>query len=327
MRLQRPLATLSVDLDNLWSHLKTHGESDWKSFPSYLETAVPRALALLQDLNLSATFFVVGHDAKGVENHAVLRSIVDAGHEIGNHSYLHEPWLHLYPEREIENEISLAEANIENATGRRPIGYRGPGHSLCLPALRILARRGYLYDASTWPTVIIPVARTYYFMTAQFSSEEKKLRRSLGGTLRDSLRPLKPYRWRVDSTTILEIPVTTMPVLKLPIHMSYLHLLQSVFPPFVLQYFGLALSLCQRTGTPPSLLLHATDFLGRDDTSALWFLPGMRQMRDKKIKLLTTVLRQFTGKFHVVTMEQLARELTQAGNLPVMTPRFRGERS
>src|SRR4030065_112277 len=39
----RPAASLSLDLDNYWSYLKTHGNPAWEPYPSYLATAVPRA--------------------------------------------------------------------------------------------------------------------------------------------------------------------------------------------------------------------------------------------------------------------------------------------
>lgn len=30
-------ASISLDLDNLWSYLKIHGDDGWRSFPSYLD--------------------------------------------------------------------------------------------------------------------------------------------------------------------------------------------------------------------------------------------------------------------------------------------------
>ena len=105
------------------------------------------------------TFFVVGQDAARPENRAALADSADAGHEIGNHSFKHKPWLHLYSEREIEDELMRAEEVIEQATGVRPDGFRGPGFSLSPAVLRVLARRGYHYDASTFPTFLGPLAR------------------------------------------------------------------------------------------------------------------------------------------------------------------------
>ena len=59
----KPLASISLDLDNLWSYMKTHGDPGWESFPSYLDTFIPVVLDILDDLNLKITFFIVGQDA------------------------------------------------------------------------------------------------------------------------------------------------------------------------------------------------------------------------------------------------------------------------
>ena len=69
MKLQKPIASLSLDLDNKWSYLKTHGDPGWESFPSYLDTVVPRVLQFLEERNLTITFFVVGQDAALERNH------------------------------------------------------------------------------------------------------------------------------------------------------------------------------------------------------------------------------------------------------------------
>ena len=123
--MTKPLASLSLDLDNKWSYLKTHGDAGWESFPSYLGVVVPRVLAFLAERNLKITFFVVGQDAAIDSNHAVLRTIAQAGHEIGNHSFHHEPWLHLYSKDEITAELTRAEAAIEAASTIRRRGVLG----------------------------------------------------------------------------------------------------------------------------------------------------------------------------------------------------------
>ena len=218
----KPTASLSFDIDDKWSYMKTHGDVGWETYPSYLDVLVPRVLDFLKTRNLTITFFVVGLDAAFETNHETLKSIAAAGHEIGNHSFKHEPWLHLYSDEEIKKEIAEAEESIERATGEKPVGFRGPGFSLTGSMLRELKQRGYLYDASTFPTFLMPLSRAYYFMTGRFTAEEKQQRKILGGTIRDGLRPLKPYRWQMETGTLIEIPVTTMPVFRLPIHFSYL---------------------------------------------------------------------------------------------------------
>ena len=261
----KPMASLSFDLDNQWSYMKTHGDAGWESFPSYLEVAVPRVLSFLRERNLVITFFLVGQDAALEKNHAALKAIAAAGHEIGNHSFHHEPWLHSMSETQIEAELARAEEHIEKVTGRHPVGFRGPGYC-CSPAiLRVLARRGYLYDASTLPTFLGPLARAYYFMTARLSSEDAYQRKQLFGTLGEGLRPIRPYRWRLGAEVpdggLLEIPVTTMPVFRVPFHLSYILYLSAFSPALALVYFRMALMLCRATGTPPSLLLHPLDFM------------------------------------------------------------------
>ena len=46
-----PTASVSLDLDNLWAYLKTHGDPGWDDYPSYLLTIVPRVLDLLHGRN------------------------------------------------------------------------------------------------------------------------------------------------------------------------------------------------------------------------------------------------------------------------------------
>src|SRR5215472_4452202 len=63
MSFTKPAASLSLDLDNKWSYLKTHGDVGWEAFPSYLDVFVPRVLRFLEEHRLKITFFIVGQDA------------------------------------------------------------------------------------------------------------------------------------------------------------------------------------------------------------------------------------------------------------------------
>ncbi len=305
----KPFASLSLDLDNKWSYMKTHGDSGWEAFPSYLDTVVPRALQFLKERSLKITFFIVGQDAALEKNHGALRQIADAGHEIGNHSFHHEPWLHLYPELEIESELAQAEESIESATGQRPVGFRGPGFIFSNEILRVLLRRGYKYDASTFPTYLGPLARYYYFMTTKLTPEEKQERKELFGKASEGLRPIKPYHWQSDGAKLLEIPVTTMPLFKVPIHVSYVLYLSVYAPWLAVRYFQSALTLCRVTNTQPSLLLHPLDFLGAEDTSDLSFFPAMRMPAVKKLKVVSDVLDLLTKSFDVISLQEFARKV------------------
>ena len=317
----KPLGSVSLDLDNLWSYMKIHGDEGWEQRPSYLHVFVPHVLRILDQLDLQITFFIVGIDAAQEENRAYLQSIVDAGHEIGNHSFEHESWLQQYSRSELEAEISRAQEVIEMATGVRPVGFRGPGFSWSPTLLKVLAEQGFIYDASTLPMYLGPIARTYYFWTAKLSPEERKKRKELFGRFRDGLRPSGAYQWQLqDSANLLEIPVTTMPILKLPFHFSYLLYLSRISPFLMDRYLDTAMLLCRLTRTEPSFLLHPLDLIGGDQVPALKFFPGMDVSSERKVELFQRALRRLGKTFELVPMGPHARSLLERGGLRLQVP-------
>jgi len=318
--MAKPPCSLSLDLDNQWSYMKTHGDRGWEAFPSYLDVVVPRVVEFLAKWEWTITVFVVGQDAALESNREALSALSAAGHEVGNHSFHHEPWLHLYSESETEQEIARGEEAIEAATGQRPHGFRGPGYSISGPTLRILARRGYVYDASTLPTFLGPLARAYYFLTSDLKGEDRVRRKALFGGLRDGLRPVRPYRWQLEDRQLLEIPVTTMPIVRMPFHFSYLLYLSTFSIGLAVLYFKTALWMCRVTGTEPSLLLHPLDFLGSADVSELGFFPGMKLDSSRKLGLLDRLFRELQRQHTVVSVGEHARRLQERGRLRVYTP-------
>ena len=303
------LASLSLDLDNRWSYLKTRGDTSWESLPSYLDVAVPRFLELLDKHGLRITVFVVGQDAALDKNRDALAQIPAAGHEVGNHSFHHEPWFHHYTRAQAADELERAEQALEAATGVRPEVYRGPGYSITRDVLDILVERGYLLDASTLPTFIGPVARAYYLLTSRLSRAERQDRNALFGQVRDGLRPLRPYRWRLTGGELLEVPVTTLPGPRVPFHPSYVHYLAQVDPRLAEAYWVGALETCRVTRTEPSVLLHPLDFLGAEDAPELAFFPAMKTPRDQKLALMDRLLGGLARRFEVLPMGAYARRI------------------
>ena len=120
--------------------------------------AVPRILALLERHELPATFFIPGHTA--VAYPELVRSIRDAGHEIGHHGWVHEPLSALDPARERELFQRGLDA-LEEAAGVRPVGYRAPNVDVSANTVEILVEFGMLYDASFSATDFEP----YYLRT------------------------------------------------------------------------------------------------------------------------------------------------------------------
>ncbi len=266
----KPIASMSMDLDNQWSYMKTHGDKQWETLPSYLDILIPHVLDILDQLDLKITFFIVGKDAVQKQNHDALKLITQRGHEVGNHSFHHEPWLHQYTKEQIASEIMNTQEAIANVTGQQPVGFRGPGFSWSEDLLDVLSKNHYLYDASSLPTFLGPVARLYYFWTSDLPPHEKELRKELFGGFKEGFRPVKPFNWELSSgENLLEIPVTTIPFFKTPFHLSYLLYLSRFSHRLMFSYLNTAIALCKLTKTAPSFLLHPLDLLGGDKISCL----------------------------------------------------------
>lgn len=313
--MSKPIASLSLDLDDQWTYLKTHGDPEWSSYPSYLSYAVPRILDFLDEEDTKITFFIVAQDAAFEHNREVLAEISRRGHDIGNHTFHHDPWLHIYSAEEVNTEIARAEEHIERVTGVLPTGFRGPGFSFSNTVLQVLVKRGYAYDASTFPNILNPIARMYFLWTSNMSKEEREQRKGLFGSWQDGLRPNKPFEWEAEGKNMLEIPVTTMPFFKVPIHASYVLFLSSYSFGLAMAYFRFALSMCKLSGVQPSVLLHPLDFIGSDDTTALSFFPAMRIESSKKIRVMKAMFKALSSSYEVVTMERHAELIRQKKRL------------
>lgn len=86
-------------------------------------TATSAVLDALQKANVPATFFVVGSAALKAPN--LLRRMIDEGHLIGSHTFLH-PHLERVQPWQINLELNATQRLIEGQTGRRTRLFRPP---------------------------------------------------------------------------------------------------------------------------------------------------------------------------------------------------------
>jgi hypothetical protein len=130
------------------------------------------------------------------------------------------------------------------------------------------------------------------------------------GSLKDAWQPLRPYLWTLGQDELVEVPVTTLPLLRVPFHGTYRHHLADRSPRLASAYFRTALGLCQRRGVPPSFLLHLTDVLGCDDCPGLDYLPGMRRSGAEKAAFLAELLAIYRARFRVIPLGEYVDGLT-----------------
>jgi polysaccharide deacetylase family protein (PEP-CTERM system associated) len=145
----RPTLLLSIDFED-WHQLMRRrvGVSDWERAGPALGRQTERVLALLDELRVRATFFVLGLAARTYP--ALIEQIVSRGHEIGCHGNAHLPVSAQTP-AEFAADLRAACTTIEQLTGGRPAGYRAPAFSITREsswAYDVLVEQGFSYDAS-----------------------------------------------------------------------------------------------------------------------------------------------------------------------------------
>jgi hypothetical protein len=131
------------------------------------------------------------------------------------------------------------------------------------------------------------------------------------------LRAIHPYVWRLPQTDtqLLEIPVTTMPLARVPIHLSYLIYLAARSKPLAIAYLRTAMALCKARNVEPSFLLHPLDFLGRDAESRVSFFPGMNLETRTKLEIFDSVVEEMRRHFELVDLYSHAEALLSRGGL------------
>jgi peptidoglycan/xylan/chitin deacetylase (PgdA/CDA1 family) len=102
--------------------------------------ALPEILEILNRRKVKATFFVIGAQAQRYPE--LLKEIVLQGHELGNHSFLHN----FDDSQELEamiQDIRKCERVIFDLTGRIPLYFRPPGGFLNDRVKEACGRTGY----------------------------------------------------------------------------------------------------------------------------------------------------------------------------------------
>jgi peptidoglycan/xylan/chitin deacetylase (PgdA/CDA1 family) len=100
----------------------------------------PAVLEILARAQVPATFFLVGEQVQ--RSPALVGEILAAGHSVGLHCHRHRNLLRLTP-WQVREDISRAQAIIEEASGRATTLYRPPYGIFNGAALAIARRRGW----------------------------------------------------------------------------------------------------------------------------------------------------------------------------------------
>ncbi|MDO8891139.1 MAG: DUF3473 domain-containing protein [Sulfurimicrobium sp.] len=123
----------------------------WPSLACRVEENIERILKLLDEGDVKATFFTLGWIAERYP--AMVRRIVENGHELASHGYAHLRASDQKAE-EFLDDITRSKALLEDIGGQKVLGYRAPSFSIGsknLWALDLLLQADYRYSSSIYP--------------------------------------------------------------------------------------------------------------------------------------------------------------------------------
>lgn len=123
----------------------------WDSRECRVERNVDRILGLLAQSGTSATFFTLGWVAERYP--ALIRRIVDCGHELASHGHGHQRASDMTPAAFLA-DVTRAKKLLEDTGGVGVKGYRAPSFSIGednLWAFDCLVEAGYVYSSSVYP--------------------------------------------------------------------------------------------------------------------------------------------------------------------------------
>lgn len=143
----RCAVALSFDSDHETTELRDGGKSIGRlSQGEYgSRRGVPRIRSVLDRYGAKASFFVPGVVAELHPEEQ--KALVDDGHEVALHGWIHE--VNTQVPREQERELMLRAADsLERITGVRPVGMRTPSWDYSPTTLAIAEELGLIYDSS-----------------------------------------------------------------------------------------------------------------------------------------------------------------------------------
>lgn len=111
----------------------------------------------MKKYNIEGSFCVPGHTADSFPD--VCKEIIEQGHELLHHGYVHEDPTFL----PIEEEEAILIKGFEalDKLGVRPIGYRSPGFDVSPNTLKLLEKHGIKYDTSLMGNDFYPYLPRY----------------------------------------------------------------------------------------------------------------------------------------------------------------------
>ena len=234
---------------------------------------------LVRNYGLRLTTFVTGFILE--RNFPILARLAALGSRFETHSYSHP--LREPPARKIE-DIKKGIAVYSKYFGTRPAGYRAPQGLISMEEVRAITKEGIRYSSSIFPSY-------------------------LPGRYNNLRFPRQPFIYHGEG--LLEIPMSVIPWIRLPLTASHLNLLGWPFYRGLLTVFGY-----------PPLLNICTHLYDFTDVSAYNSLPAKEKIgyaRTRRLKSKTSefeaLLRHLISRgYRFAYLSDVADDLIRAGS-------------
>jgi len=145
----------TIDVED-WYHILDSPQAPlpaaWDNLPSRVERNFEALLAMLAAVDVKATCFFLGWIAQRYPH--LVKAAQAAGHDIASHGNEHRLAFEM-TEKELYDDAVTSKKILEDMTGKEVSGFRAAGFSLTESTpwfLETLARAGYSYDSSLFPT-------------------------------------------------------------------------------------------------------------------------------------------------------------------------------
>lgn len=188
--MKRGSFSVGVDMDGLHHYLKIHGLGEGGG-PEAWTVAMGRFLELFARHQLKATFYCVAEDLERTpESIPWLQRALEAGHEIGNHSWRHPYALTQLSREEMWAEVSEGKRLLEQALACEVLGFRAPGYHTSATLSQAVQACGHLYESSAFPCAPYYLAKATVIGLMRLSGRRSA---SILGSPRLLCAPRQPY--------------------------------------------------------------------------------------------------------------------------------------
>ncbi|MFN7962410.1 MAG: polysaccharide deacetylase family protein [Thermoanaerobaculia bacterium] len=305
------MIAVSVDLDAPIDYFRFYRVAEAPPSGPFLADSLSRLGELFARLGLRATFFAIGRDAAEPEAARALRQLVEAGHEVANHTLSHPIAFRELARAEKAREVAEGRERLEQAVSAPVRGFRCPAYDVDRELLEVLLEQGYAYDSSLMPTP--------FLVPMRWLIQARSRRRAVGlGELSHAWSRRAPHclhRGRggrlvvgeppAGEPFLVELPLSVVSPLRLPFY-------GTITQAYGERFFAFALRRLRREALPINYALHAAEVSAFDPAARgaeCARVPGYGRPLEERRALLASTLGRLAEGAASVTLGELAARL------------------